>query len=64
VEVEPNILMALSAELRRLELIAAARETLEPERATELYGLIGDVPDALTRLADALEDRDPTSRST
>jgi hypothetical protein len=47
VEVEPNILTALSAELRRLERIAAARAPLEPERAIEPYGLTGDVRDAL-----------------
>jgi hypothetical protein len=64
VEEEPNILTALSAELRRLERIAAAREPLEPDRALELYGLLSDVRGALTRLADALEDRDPTSRLT
>jgi hypothetical protein len=53
---EPTILAALSAELRRLERTAAARETLEPERAIELYGLVGEVRDALERLAGALED--------
>jgi hypothetical protein len=56
VEEEPNILMALSAELRRLERTAAAREPLEPERAIQLYGLVSDVREALDRLADALED--------
>jgi hypothetical protein len=39
--------MAIGAELRRLERIAAARRTLESERAAELYGLIVDVRDAL-----------------
>jgi hypothetical protein len=62
VDREPNVLMALSAELRRLERIAAAREPLEPERAAELYGLVSDVREAVERLADGLEDRraDPT----
>jgi hypothetical protein len=63
VEGDSNILTALSAELRRLERIAAAREPLEPERAIELYRLVSEGRDALERLADALEDRDPTSRS-
>jgi hypothetical protein len=49
--------MALSAELRRLERIAA-REPLEPERALEWYGLVSDARDALERLADAVEERD------
>jgi hypothetical protein len=56
VEEEPNVLMAIGAELRRLEQIAAARRTLEPERAAELYGLISDVRDALDRLSHGLED--------
>jgi hypothetical protein len=54
--------MAIGAELRRLERIAAARRTLESERAAELYGLIVDVRDALDRLADALEDSTMPSR--
>jgi hypothetical protein len=33
-------------------------QPLEPERTIELYGLVGDVRDALERLADALEDLD------
>jgi hypothetical protein len=55
-DAQPTILAAIGAELRRLERTAAARQPLEPERAIELYGLIGDVRGALERLADALED--------